>query len=61
MTRRPLEEERGTFRLEHAIANLRHFETGIDFGGDSLELSQTLQMRDEAAKICVAHRMPAPN
>ncbi len=44
---RPLEQQRRPAGLEHAIAELRHFQPRIDFGGDALQLADGLELRDE--------------
>jgi hypothetical protein len=58
---RSLEEQCRAFSLQDAITDLGDLETGVDFGGDTLELSERFETRNEAAQVAVVHRNPAPN
>ena len=40
----PLEQNRGSFGLEHPVANLRHFQMGIDLDGDALEFAAAFEL-----------------
>jgi len=55
MAFRLLEKQRGTARLQHAVADLGHLESRIDLHGDALQLAHALELREKVAKIGVFH------
>jgi len=52
---RLLEEDRGTARAQHAVADLGHLEARIHLGGNALQLAELLELGDEVAQIVVTH------
>ena len=50
-----LEENGGTAGTQHPVANLGHFQPGIDFDRDALEFAPGFQLCDEIAKVVIAH------
>src|SRR5207344_2262295 len=49
------EQQRRTARLEHAVADLGHFEPRVDGGGDALQLAAAFELREEIAEVGVFH------
>jgi hypothetical protein len=55
MAFRILEQNGRACVAQHAIANLRHLETRIDFGTNTPEFADLFQLRKEIAKVVVFH------
>ena len=51
-----LEQNRGSFGLEHAVADLRHFQMGVDLDGDALELATAFELVNKVTQVGIFHR-----
>ena len=52
---RLLEQNGRAAGAQHAITNLGHFQPGIDFDADALQLAELFELGDEIAQVLVLH------